>query len=57
MKKLFKILLIFILLIPLNGYAKQKEYKDIVGKYYDISDDNTINIYLFYSATCPHCKK
>ena len=30
MKKLFKILLIFILLIPLNGYAKQKEYKDIV---------------------------
>lgn len=60
MKKITKLLLLLLIisiLIPTNISAKENKYKDIVGKYYDIKDTKTINIYLFYSKTCPHCKK
>jgi len=41
MKKLFVLFFAFLLILPLNVSAK---------------DNDIINIYLFYSDSCPHCK-
>ena len=57
MKILKKILLLIILCIPSLGFAISNDYNDIVKNYYDIEETDTVNIYLFYSYTCPHCKK
>lgn len=57
MKILKKILLLIILCIPSLGFAISNDYNDVVKNYYDIEETDTVNIYLFYSYTCPHCKK
>lgn len=56
MKKLLIILLTFILLIPINTCALSKKYNDITAPITgEKIEENKINLYLFYSATCPHC--
>ena len=56
MKKIIIILLSIMFLIPFNVNALNKDYKDIVANIVDEKiEDNKINIYLFYSETCPHC--
>ena len=58
MKKLFYLLLFILFLAPINSFALNKEYKDIL---YDLTGEevieNKINIYFFYGDGCPHCAK
>ena len=53
MKKLFYLLLFILFLVPINSFALNKEYKDIL---YDLTGEevieNKINIY-FFSASAP----
>ena len=56
MKKIIIIFLSIILLMPFGVNALNKDYKDVVSNIVDVKqEDNKINIYLFYSETCPHC--
>lgn len=56
MKKILTILLSIILLIPFSVNALNKDYKDVVSNIVDVKqEEDKINIYLFYSETCPHC--
>ena len=60
MKKLVKLFLLFlILLIPFsNVFALDKDYKDLVYEVVDKKvEEGKINLYLFHSDNCPHCKK
>lgn len=57
MKKIIKLILFLLLIIPTSTLALSKNYNDYVGKYYDIKNDDKVNIYLFYSKICPHCQK
>lgn len=57
MKKIIKFVLFLLLIIPTSTLALSKDYNDYVGKYYNIKNDEKINIYLFYSKICPHCQK
>jgi len=56
LKKLLIIILTILFLIPINAYALSKDYTDIVAEIVDEKvEENKINLYLFYSDTCPHC--
>lgn len=57
MKKIIKFVLFLLLIIPTPTLALSKDYNDYVGKYYNIKNDEKVNIYLFYSKICPHCQK
>lgn len=57
MKKIIKFILFLLLIIPTYTLALSKDYNDYVGKYYNIKNDEKVNIYLFYSKICPHCQK
>lgn len=57
MKKIIKFVLFLLLIIPTSTIALSKDYNDYVGKYYNIKNDEKVNIYLFYSKICPHCQK
>ncbi len=57
MKKVIKFVLFLLLIIPTSTLALSKDYNDYVGKYYNIKNDEKVNIYLFYSKICPHCQK
>lgn len=57
MKKIIKFILFLLLIIPTSNLALSKDYNDYVGKYYNIKNDEKVNIYLFYSKICPHCQK
>lgn len=57
MKKIIKFILFLLLIIPTSTPALSKDYNDYVGKYYNIKNDEKVNIYLFYSKICPHCQK
>ena len=57
MKRIIKFILFLLLIIPTSTLALSKDYNDYVGKYYDIKNDDKVNIYLFYSKICPHCQK
>lgn len=60
MKKLVKLFLLFlILLIPFsNVFALDKDYQDLVYEVVDKKvEEGKINLYLFHSDNCPHCKK
>ena len=57
MKKVIKFILFLLLIIPTSTLALSKDYNDYVGKYYNIKNDEKVNIYLFYSKICPHCQK
>ena len=54
---LFLYILFLLLIIPTSTLALSKDYNDYVGKYYNIKNDEKVNIYLFYSKICPHCQK
>ena len=57
MKRIIKLILFLLLIIPTSTLALSKDYNDYVGKYYNIKKDEKVNIYLFYSKICPHCQK
>lgn len=57
MKKIIKFILFLLLIIPTSTLALSKDYNDYVGKYYNIKNNEKVNIYLFYSKICPHCQK
>ena len=57
MKKIIKFVLFLVLIIPTSTLALSKDYNDYVGKYYNIKNDEKVNIYLFYSKICTHCQK
>lgn len=56
MRKFIILLISIFFLIPLNTSALSKDYNDIVAEIVNekINEDK-INLYLFYSETCPHC--
>ena len=58
MKRLIRLFLLLIVLIPSMTFALSKDYKDVVSKYYEEvkTSNDKVNVYLFYSKTCPHCK-
>ena len=55
-RKIFSLLLLFVLLFPINIFALSKDYEDkisdIVNK--EVEKDK-INFYLFRGEGCPHC--
>lgn len=57
MKKIFITIITLILLLPLiNVSAVSKDYNDLVAPIVkEKIDENKINLYLFYSESCPHC--
>ena len=57
MKKLLIIILAIIFLIPINTEALSKDYNDVVAQIVNENiEEEKINIYLFHSESCPHCK-
>ncbi|MBQ3021274.1 MAG: hypothetical protein IJD92_03520 [Bacilli bacterium] len=57
MKKLLIIFLFMFLFIP-NTFALNKNYEDVTANIVgEKIEENKINIYLFYSESCPHCHK
>lgn len=56
MKKIWIILISILFLIPTNTFALNKNYEDVVSNIVgEKIEENKVNIYLFYSYTCPHC--
>ena len=58
MKKLILIILTILFLIPININALSNDYTDVVASIVgEKLEENKINIYLFHSESCPHCKE
>lgn len=58
MKKLFYLLLLILILVPINSFALSKDYKDVLHELTkEEVVENKINIYFFYGNGCPHCAK
>jgi len=61
MKKINKFLIaLFLCLVifPTNVFAISKDYQDLVYKIVDKKvEEDKINLYLFHSNTCPHCRE
>ena len=59
MKKIFLLLIVtFLFFIPLNGFALSEDYVDVVHDKLGIeTQEDVVNIYLFYGEGCPHCSK
>lgn len=56
MKKIIIIFVTIFFLIPINTKALSESYNDIVANITgEKTEENKINLYLFYSASCPHC--
>lgn len=56
MKKFIFLLISIFFLIPINTSALSKDYNDIVAEIVNEKiEQDKINLYLFYSETCPHC--
>ena len=56
MKKLFIILISLFMLLPFTVNALSDAYKDVTANIVgEKIEEEKINIYLFYSETCPHC--
>ena len=56
MKKILVLIVSIIFLIPFNVFALNKDYEDVTANIVgEKVEENKINIYLFYSYTCPHC--
>lgn len=56
MKKILVLIVSIIFLIPFNVFALNKDYQDVTANIVgEKVEENKINIYLFYSYTCPHC--
>ena len=56
MKKILVLFISLLMFLPLGVNALNKNYKDVVSNIVgEKVEENKINIYLFYSSTCPHC--
>lgn len=56
MKKIWVLILSILFIIPLNVFALNKDYEDVTANIVrEKIEENKVNIYLFYSYTCPHC--
>lgn len=56
MKKIIIFLLTITLLIPVNIKALNKNYEDVTANITgEKIEEGKINLYLFYSESCPHC--
>ncbi len=56
MKKILVLIVSIIFLIPFNVFALNKDYEDVTANIVgEKVEEKKINIYLFYSYTCPHC--
>ena len=56
MKRVVKILLLILLIVPFNVFAYSSDYNDVVAPITGTKvDDNKINLYLFKGDGCPHC--
>ena len=55
MKKIWVLILSILFIIPLNVFALSKDYEDVTANIVgEKIEENKVNIYLFYSYTCPH---
>lgn len=56
MKRVVKILLLILLIVPFNVFAYSSDYKDVVAPITGTKvDDKKINLYMFKGDGCPHC--
>jgi len=56
LKRIIICLITLILLIPINIFALSKDYNDVVANVVgEKQEKDKINLYLFYSESCPHC--
>lgn len=56
MKKILVLIISLFFFIPISVMALNKDYKDVTANIVNEKiEENKINIYLFYSYTCPHC--
>lgn len=56
MKKIWVLIISILFLIPFNVFALNKDYEDVTANIVgEKVEENKVNIYLFYSYTCPHC--
>jgi len=55
-KKILVIFIAILFLFPINTFALSNEYNDVVAEIVNVEkEEDKINLYLFYSLTCPHC--
>ena len=56
MKKILVFIISLFFFIPISVMALNKDYQDVTANIVNEKvEENKINIYLFYSYTCPHC--
>lgn len=56
MKKILVFIISLFFFIPISVMALNKDYEDVTANIVSEKiEENKINIYLFYSYTCPHC--
>lgn len=56
MKRVVKILLLILLIVPFNVFAYSSDYNDVVAPITGTKVDNKkINLYMFKGDGCPHC--
>lgn len=56
MKKILVLIISLFFFIPISVIALNKDYEDVTANIVNEKiEENKINIYLFYSYTCPHC--
>lgn len=56
MKKILVFIISLFFFIPVSVMALNKDYQDVTANIVNEKvEENKINIYLFYSYTCPHC--
>lgn len=56
MKKILVLIISLFFFIPISVMALNKDYEDVTANIVNKKiEENKINIYLFYSYTCPHC--
>ena len=58
MKKYFLLLFSLFIFLPINCFALADDYEDVLYEKLEVEKkEDVVNIYLFYSNTCPHCAK
>ena len=56
MKKILVLIISLFFFIPISVMALNKDYEDVTANIVNEKiEENKINIYLFFSYTCPHC--
>ena len=58
MKKYLLLLFSLFIFLPINRFALADDYEDVLYEKLEVEKkEDVVNIYLFYSNTCPHCAK